>query len=157
MEQNKKYSLYFNPGTTWGMTAICFFVPEIKLSGVILSNCEMGSNPRYAVMYKLIDLVMGLPSKDYSQEDFDSYRASNTRSWEKDHPGKKEYKPALHPEKSLVGEYSKDELFGDAKITKEQIKEIATLKMPDLNAATIESAMSMIEGTARSMGVVVVD
>ena len=44
-----------------------------------------------------------------------------------------------------------------AKITKEQIKEIATLKMPDLNAATIESAMSMIEGTARSMGVVVVD
>ena len=119
VEQNNKYRLYFHTGTTWGMTAICFFVPEIKLSGVILSNCEMGSNPRYAVMYKLIDLVMGLPSKDYSQEYFDSYMASNTRSWEKDHPGKKEYKPALHPDKSLVGEYSKDELFGDAKITKE--------------------------------------
>ncbi len=44
-----------------------------------------------------------------------------------------------------------------AKITKEQIKEIATLKMPDLNAASIESAMSMIAGTARSMGVVVED
>ena len=44
-----------------------------------------------------------------------------------------------------------------AKITKEQIKEIATLKMPDLNAASLESAMSMIAGTARSMGVVVVD
>ena len=42
-----------------------------------------------------------------------------------------------------------------AKITKEQIKEIATLKMPDLNAASIESAMSMIAGTARSMGVTV--
>lgn len=44
-----------------------------------------------------------------------------------------------------------------ATITKEQVKEIATLKMPDLNAATIESAMSMIAGTARSMGVVVKD
>lgn len=41
-----------------------------------------------------------------------------------------------------------------AKITKAQIKEIAELKMPDLNAASIESAMSMIAGTARSMGVV---
>ena len=41
------------------------------------------------------------------------------------------------------------------KITKDQIKKIAELKMPDLNAATIETAMSMIEGTARSMGVTV--
>ncbi len=44
-----------------------------------------------------------------------------------------------------------------AKITKEQIKKIAELKMPDLNAASVESAMSMIAGTARSMGVEVVD
>ena len=42
-------------------------------------------------------------------------------------------------------------------ITKEQVRKIAELKMPDLNAATIESAMSMIEGTARSMGVVLVE
>lgn len=41
------------------------------------------------------------------------------------------------------------------KITKDQIRKIAELKMPDLNAATIETAMSMIEGTARSMGVTV--
>ena len=43
------------------------------------------------------------------------------------------------------------------KLTKEQVRKIAELKMPDLNAATIETAMSMIEGTARSMGVVVVE
>ena len=40
-------------------------------------------------------------------------------------------------------------------VTKSQIKEIAEMKMPDLNAASIESAMSMIEGTARSMGLLV--
>jgi len=44
-----------------------------------------------------------------------------------------------------------------AKITKEQIQKIAEQKMPDLNAANLESAMSMIAGTARSMGVEVVD
>lgn len=44
-----------------------------------------------------------------------------------------------------------------AKITKAQVKEIAELKMPDLNAATIETAMSMIEGTCRSMGITVID
>ncbi len=40
-----------------------------------------------------------------------------------------------------------------AKISKDKLKEIAELKMPDLNAANLESAMSMIAGTARSMGV----
>ncbi|MBE6734406.1 MAG: 50S ribosomal protein L11 [Ruminococcaceae bacterium] len=44
-----------------------------------------------------------------------------------------------------------------AKISSEQIRKIAETKMPDLNAASIEAAMSMIAGTARSMGVVVED
>ena len=44
-----------------------------------------------------------------------------------------------------------------ATLTKAQIKEIAEKKMPDLNAASIEAAMSMVAGTARSMGVVVTD
>lgn len=42
-------------------------------------------------------------------------------------------------------------------LTKEQVRKIAELKMPDLNAATIETAMSMIEGTARSMGVTIAE
>ncbi|MBE6866914.1 MAG: 50S ribosomal protein L11, partial [Ruminococcaceae bacterium] len=40
-------------------------------------------------------------------------------------------------------------------LTKEQVRKIAEMKMPDLNAANIETAMSMIAGTARSMGVTV--
>ena len=42
-----------------------------------------------------------------------------------------------------------------AKITKAQVEEIAKMKMPDLNAASLEAAMSMIKGTARSMGITV--
>ncbi|MGB2869825.1 MAG: 50S ribosomal protein L11 [Bacteroidota bacterium] len=41
------------------------------------------------------------------------------------------------------------------KVTKKQVREIAELKMPDLNAASVETAMSMVAGTARSMGITV--
>lgn len=42
-------------------------------------------------------------------------------------------------------------------LTQAQVREIATTKMPDLNAASIEAAMSMVKGTARSMGITVAD
>ena len=42
-----------------------------------------------------------------------------------------------------------------AKVTKDQVKEIAELKMPDLNAYDVDHAMSMVAGTARSMGITV--
>ena len=62
-------------------------------------------------------------------------------------------KKALKIEKGS-GKPNKDKV---AKITKEQVKAIAEQKMEDLNAASLEAAMSMVKGTARSMGVVVVD
>ncbi len=54
--------------------------------------------------------------------------------------------------KSGSGEPNKKKV---ASISKDKIREIAELKMPDLNAASIETAMSMIAGTARSMGITV--
>ena len=44
-----------------------------------------------------------------------------------------------------------------AKLTKEQVQKIAEMKMPDLNAGSLDAAISMIAGTARSMGITVVD
>jgi len=55
-------------------------------------------------------------------------------------------KGAAEPNKTKVGT-----------VTRAQVKDIATLKMKDLNAANVDSAMRMIEGTARSMGLTVVD
>lgn len=56
--------------------------------------------------------------------------------------------------KTASGEPNKKKV---AKITQAQLKEIAELKMPDLNAASVEAAMRMVAGTARSMGVEVID
>ncbi|MEJ8555057.1 MULTISPECIES: 50S ribosomal protein L11 [Tepidibacter] len=55
---------------------------------------------------------------------------------------------------SASGEPNKTKV---ATISKDKVREIAEMKMPDLNAATVEAAMSMIAGTARSMGIVVED
>jgi len=55
-------------------------------------------------------------------------------------------KGSAEPNKTKVG-----------KVTKKQVREIAEMKMPDLNAHDVESAMSMVAGTARSMGIVVED
>ena len=56
--------------------------------------------------------------------------------------------------KSASGKPNKEKV---GKLTKDQVKAIAEQKMPDLNAASLEAAMSMVAGTARSMGVVVED
>ena len=56
--------------------------------------------------------------------------------------------------KSGSGEPNKTKV---AKITKEQVQKIAETKMPDLNAGSLEAALSMIAGTARSMGITVED
>ena len=56
--------------------------------------------------------------------------------------------------KSGSGKPNKDKV---AKITKDQVRAIAEQKVEDLNAASLEAAMSMVAGTARSMGVVVID
>lgn len=54
--------------------------------------------------------------------------------------------------KSASGRPNTDKV---ATISKNDVKEIAEIKMPDLNAGSIEAAMSMVEGTARSMGILV--
>ena len=60
-------------------------------------------------------------------------------------------KRALNMQKAS-GEPNKNKV---GQLTKEQVKEIAELKMPDLNAASIETAMSMTAGSARTMGITV--
>ncbi|MDU4624661.1 MAG: 50S ribosomal protein L11, partial [Enterococcus gallinarum] len=60
-------------------------------------------------------------------------------------------KKAANVEKGS-GEPNKNKV---AKVSRDQVKEIAELKMEDLNAADVEAAMRMVEGTARSMGITV--
>ena len=105
------------------MTALCFYVPEIKFSGVILVNCEAGENPRYSIMRRAIDMIMGAPVNKYSDE-FADYNSVNFQNWWKenhDWEAAQEPEPEKAPKaapdsKLLIGKYAKDELFGGAEI-----------------------------------------
>ena len=120
IEQNDRYRVYFHTGTTWGMTTLCFFVPQIKLCGAILVNCDAGASPRYAIMRRMIDLVMDAPEKDYSKESFDPWYARSEKNWkERQGKEKEEIKPAPSL-KALAGVYTKEEPFGNATITIEK-------------------------------------
>ena len=63
----------------------------------------------------------------------------------------------IKKELGLAGGSAKPNTDKVGKITKAQVEDIAKQKMVDLNTTSLESAISMVEGTARSMGVVVVD
>lgn len=128
VEQNNRYRLYFHTGTTWGMTALCYFVPQLKLSGVVLVNCEAGADPRYAIMRRAIDLVMGAPVGKYSEEFcdynsiyFNDWINSKKESEKRAQENKKDEEAKAAPDSELlVGKYVKDELFGNAMIEQKE-------------------------------------
>ena len=134
VEQNNRYRLYFHTGTTWGVSTLCFFVPELELSGIMFMNCEVGASPRYAIMRRLIDLMMGAPVgeftdqfKDYSKESFESYIASEKSAAEKAAAKEAEEKASgkavnlpAPKASAIVGRYVKDEPWGDVVVEAEK-------------------------------------
>ncbi len=154
VEQNNRFRLYFHTGTTWGMTAICFFVPEHKISGVVLVNSEVNANPRYAIMRRVIDLVrtyQGVDSepaalRDYSTEYFNDYKASRDKTLETQAAAPK---PAFVEEVQdptvFAGRYVKDELFGDLIVTYENPAVKIGAKGKNKKKATLEKEKLYIE------------
>lgn len=114
VEQNNRYRVIFHTGTTWGMTALCAFVPEIDMGIMILANSEVPSLPRYAVMRRAIDLFYGFETKDYNSEYYKEWIEGERDSFKKGQERSKE--PFLPPlaNEILVGKYYKDDLFGTA-------------------------------------------
>lgn len=122
IEQNNNYRVLFHTGTTWGMTALCYYVPEYKLAGVILVNSEANANPRYAIMRRVIDLVREAPQpmKDWNSDYWKSYvESSEARLAKRAAEPKPEFVPETADPSIFTGKYIKDELFGDIYITRE--------------------------------------
>ena len=115
VEQNSRYRLYFHTGTTWGFTAICAYMPEQNLSIVVLSNSEVPSSPRYAIMRRVIDLYKGFPDKDYSADYMTSFLKDEAAGLRKADKKKNEVVKEAAPDyKTLAGTYDKGKLFGKA-------------------------------------------
>lgn len=124
VEQNNRYRVWFHTGTTWGMTALCVFVPELKLGMMLLCNSEVPSSPRYAVMRRLIDLYKGSPERDYNSEYLTEWASSERKSFDENVKKESDAAAEMSDEtpsfKKLRGTYDKGELFGKALITMEK-------------------------------------
>ncbi len=68
IEQTRKGRLYFHTGTTWGMTTMCAFIPEMNFAMTIQVNSEAPSEARHAILRRAIDLFLGYEDYDYNAE-----------------------------------------------------------------------------------------
>ncbi len=123
IEQTKKGRLYYHTGTTWGMTTLCLWHPELGLSMTINVNSEASSYPRFSIMRRAIDLFSGLPDYDYSSELYDEWlvesRQDEVKEQEKESLEMASPRIPAPKERMIEGKYSKGPLFGDAWVTKE--------------------------------------
>ena len=120
IEQNHDYKLYFHTGTSWGVTAICYYVPELKLAGCCLFNCEVGSSPRYAIMRRVIDLVRGAaePLRDYNTEYWNDYAKTREKAIaEANAKPKPDFVAEVSDNSIFAGTYVKERPFYDIIIT----------------------------------------
>jgi len=123
IEQTRKCRMYFHTGTTWGMTAICVFIPELDMAMTIQFNSEVPAEPRYAIVRRTIDLFLGYEDYDYSKEYLALWYSKAEKRAEADAKAEAE-KVAVAPHETslLVGTYAKSLPFGDIDITVEDGK-----------------------------------
>ena len=120
IEQNNRYKVFFHTGTTWGYAALCVFVPELNLGMMFLANAEIPSSARYAFMRRLIDLYLGAPDKDYSQEALTEWINRSKADEEKEVAKKAETEQIdAAPYQMYTGVFQK-EVLGEAFVTLEQ-------------------------------------
>ena len=96
IEQTRKGRLYFHTGTTWGMTTICAFVPEMDFAMTIQVNNEAPSEARHAILRRAIDLFLGYEDYDYNAEYLAAWykRAGERATAEEKAAAERENKPA---------------------------------------------------------------
>ncbi len=119
VDQDRHGRLYYHTGTTWGMTALCAWHPQLDFSIVILVNNEITDAPRWAVLKRLRDLCEGAPDTDYSAISFESRLAERASSGEAVNNAAAEPAPTaeMHRAKFYVGRYENEWPLGEAVVT----------------------------------------
>lgn len=112
VEQSKKCRIIWHTGTNAGQIALCAFLPDLNRTFTLNANTRIDNSARFAILYRFIDLFLGLDDYDYS--------AKYLEQWHKDHPAGQTTEPILYlpapKNKAIVGRYVKNEDFGDIEI-----------------------------------------
>ena len=154
-----------NAGKTTVLRAYELAVQQEKLD-IKDFNCNANGNPATVELWIHIPESAGNIDEKWKEKTSDGLLLVRSK-WEWPLEGGKPTRSTWDPDKGEYADDGKaaglDTASGEpnkkkvATLSSAKIREIAELKMPDLNAASVESAMRMIAGTARSMGIVVED
>ncbi|MBQ7622357.1 MAG: beta-lactamase family protein, partial [Bacteroidales bacterium] len=119
VEQSAKGKLYWHTGSSYGHTAICGWIPELKLGFMVSNNSDGGAGFRRAVMRRIIDLYEGYPDTDYSAREYDAFVKAEQERKSKSLASAEEskFEEPLEP-RQVVGSYENSTL-GKAVITLE--------------------------------------
>lgn len=120
IEQTRKGRIYFHTGTTWGMTTICCFVPEMDLAMTIQVNSEAPSEVRHAILRRTIDLFLGYEDYDYNAQYLKEwYERADKRAAAEEKAAAERVEVPSPAFTRLMGTYEKDDLFGDVDVLME--------------------------------------
>ena len=119
VEQSAKGKLYWHTGSSFGHTAICGWLPDLKLGFMISNNSDGGAGFRRAMMRRIIDLYLGYPDTDYDADEFASFvKSEQERSFKSLSSAEAvQYKAPLES-RQVVGSYENPTL-GKAVVTLE--------------------------------------
>lgn len=120
IEQTRKCRMYFHTGTTWGMTTICCFVPEMDFAMTIQVNNESPSQVRHAILRRTIDLFLGYDDYDYNEQYLKEWHENADRRAEREEKAAAERVAVPAPAVNLLaGTYEKEKPFGNIDVTVE--------------------------------------
>ena len=118
IEQTRKGRLYFHTGTTWGMTTMCAFIPEMDFAMTIQVNSEAPSEARHAILRRAIDLFLGYEDYDYNAEYIEAwYKRADERAAAEEKAAAERVAVAAPAWSRIQGHYTgQHEILGDIDI-----------------------------------------
>ncbi len=118
VEQSRKAKIIFHTGTNAGIIALCAFIPDHNLTFTLQATGSIGPEPRFAIMYRLVDLVLGLEDYDYDADYLARWYAGAAAAYQDELRHRSDpdwFKPAPASE-LLVGKYRGQDVFGDMQV-----------------------------------------
>ena len=115
IEQTRKCRMYFHTGTTWGMTTMCCFIPEMDFAMTIQVNNEAPSEARHAILRRAIDLFLGYEDYDYEAEYLEAwYKRADERATAEEKAAAEHVAVAAPAWSRIQGHYvGQHEILGD--------------------------------------------
>lgn len=120
VEQSRKAKMIYHTGTNNGIMSLCAFIPDLNLTLTVNGTNSIKAEPRFAIMYRLVDLFLGLEDYDYNSALLEQWYCDAAKAYEAERKMQSdstgyESVPSIA---SIVGRYCRNDVLGDVRVEK---------------------------------------